>query len=91
MNYYSVRDLRTDSRPMWRDLSSGGEAVLTNDGKPSALMIGIPEGGLEEIVQAVRQARAVTALNCARARAERTGFLSDAEIEAAIEEARGGD
>ncbi|MBQ9347399.1 MAG: type II toxin-antitoxin system Phd/YefM family antitoxin [Oscillibacter sp.] len=90
MNFYSVRDLRTDSRSMWRDLSGGGEAVLTNNGKPSALVIGIPEGGFEEVVQAVRQARAMMALNSARARAEQAGFLSDAEIEAAIDEARSG-
>ena len=88
MNFYSVRDLRTNSREMWQDLSGGGEAVLTNNGKPSALVVGIPEGGFDETVQAVRQAKAMIALNSARSRAERAGFLSHEEINAAVEEAR---
>ena len=91
MNFYSVRDLRTDSTRMWQDLSGGGEAVLTSGGKPSALLVGIPDGGYEELVQAVRQAKAMIALNSVRARAERTGFLSDAEIADAIAEAKDGE
>ena len=39
MNFYSVRDLRTDSKSMWADLKRGDEVVLTNNGRPSALMI----------------------------------------------------
>lgn len=90
MNFYSVRDLRTDSRSMWADLTSGDEVVLTNNGKPSALVIDIPEGSFDEIVQAVRQAKAMIALNSARRRAARAGFMSDDEIEAAIADARNG-
>jgi len=90
MNFYSVRDLRTDSRSMWADLTSGDEVVLTNNGKPSALVIDIPEGSFDEIVQAVRQAKAMIALNSARRRAAKAGFMSDDEIEAAIADARNG-
>ena len=90
MNFYSVRDLRTDSKSMWADLSGGDEVVLTNNGKPSALIIDIPEGSFDEIVQAVRQAKAMIALNSMRRRAAREGFMSDDEIEAAIAEARTG-
>lgn len=43
MNFYSVRDLRTASKTMWQNLSSGDEVIITNNGKPSALMIEIPE------------------------------------------------
>lgn len=91
MNFYSVRDLRTDSKKMWADLSGGDEVVITNNGKPSALMIDIPEGGFDEIVQAVRQAKAMIALNNMRRRAAKAGFLSDDEIESIINEARRGD
>ena len=90
MNFYSVRDLRTDSKRMWAELESGDEIVLTNNGKPSALMISIPEGGFDEAVQAVRQARAMIALNSMRKRAAREGCLSDGEINAIIAEARNG-
>ena len=88
MNFYSVRDLRTDSKSMWADLDKGDEVVLTNNGKPSALVIDIPEGGFDETLQAVRQARAMIALNSARRRAAREGFMSDEEIESVIAEAK---
>ena len=90
MNFYSVRDLRTNSKSMWADLKRGDEVVLTNNGKPSALMIDIPEGSFDEIVQAVRQAKAMIALNSMRRRAAREGFMSDEDIEALIDEARNG-
>lgn len=90
MNFYSVRDLRTDSKSMWADLNRGDEVVLTNNGRPSALMIDIPEGSFDEIVQAVRQAKAMIALNSMRRRAAREGFMSDEDIESLIDEARNG-
>ena len=90
MNFYSVRDLRTDSKSMLADLNRGDEVVLTNNGRPSALMIDIPEGSFDEIVQAVRQAKAMIALNSMRRRAAREGFMSDEDIESLIDEARNG-
>ena len=90
MKFYSVRDLRTDSKSMWADLNRGDEVVLTNNGRPSALMIDIPEGSFDEIVQAVRQAKAMIALNSMRRKAAREGFMSDEDIEALIDEARNG-
>jgi len=69
---------------MWADLSRGDEVVLTSNGKPSALVIGIPEDGFDEIIQAVRQAKAVVALNSMRMKAEKAGYMSDDDIEAMI-------
>ena len=90
MNFYSVRDLRTDTKSMWENLSSGDEVVITNNGKPSALMIDIPEGAFDEIVQAVRQAKAMVAFNSMRRKAAKAGFLTDEEIEAVIADVRNG-
>ena len=89
MNFYSMRDLRTESKNMWADLKRGDEVILTNNGRPSAIMIDIPEGGFDDVVQAVRQAKAMIALNSMRQRAAREGFKSEDEIEALINEARG--
>lgn len=88
MNFYSMRDLRTETKRMWADLSRGDEVIITNNGKPSALMIEIPEGYFDEVVQAVRQAKAMIALNQMRMKAARNGYLTDDEIEALIDEAR---
>lgn len=91
MNFYSVRDLRTESKNVWENLSAGGEVVITNNGKPSALMIDIPDGGFDEIVQAVRQAKAMIAFNNMRRKAAQRGFMTDEEIEAEISAARSED
>lgn len=89
MEFYSVRDFRTQSKTVWDSLARGGEVVITNNGKPAALMVEIPEGGFDETVQAVRQARAMAAFNRMRRRAAAAGYMSDEAIEAAIAEARG--
>lgn len=88
MNFYSIRDLRTQSKNMWSDLENGDEVVLTNNGKPSAIMVNIPEGHFDETVQAIRQAKAMIALNNMRTKAAKEGYLSDNEINALIKEAR---
>ena len=88
MNFYSMRDLRTCPKKMWDDLQDGKEVVLTNNGKPSALIINIPEGMFDETVRAVRQAKAMIAFNSMRSQASKSGFLSDEEIERIISEAR---
>ena len=54
------------------------------------MIIGIPEGSFDEIVQAVRQAKAMIALNSMRRKAAREGYMSDDEIESIITEARNG-
>lgn len=84
MNFYSIRDLRTESKNIWNNLSNNKEIVITNNGKPSALMINIPEGNFDEIIQAVRQAKAMIAFNNMRNKAALNGFMSDEEIEAEI-------
>ena len=88
MDFYSIRDLRTDSKKMWEALSSGDEIVITNNGKPSALMIDIPEGRFDEVVQVVRQAKAMIAINSMRRKASKAGFMSDEEIDSLIKEVR---
>lgn len=85
MNFYSVRDLRTDTKKLWDNLSAGGEVVITNNGKPAALMIDILVDCFDEVVQAVRQAKAMIAFNNMRSRAVSRGFMSEEEIEAEIE------
>ena len=85
MNFYTVRDLRSTPKSIWDHLSLDGEVVITNNGKPTALLINIEE---EETLKAVRQAKAMIAFNSMRSRAATEGFMSDAEIEAEIEAAR---
>lgn len=38
MNFYSVRDLRNDSKGMWENLKGNGEVIITNNGKPAGIV-----------------------------------------------------
>ena len=88
MNFYTVRDLRTTPKSLWETLSAEGEVVITNNGKPTALLVDIADGSFEETVKAIRQAKAMLAFNSMRSRAAEKGFLTDEEIEAEIAAAR---
>ncbi len=91
MKFYSVRDLRTNSKSIWDTLSGDGEVVITNNGKPAALMLDISSDNFEMTLQAIRQAKAMIAFNNMRSHAAADGFMSDEEIEAEIEAARKGE
>ncbi|MCD8005049.1 MAG: type II toxin-antitoxin system Phd/YefM family antitoxin [Oscillospiraceae bacterium] len=88
MNFYSVRDLRTESKSMWKTLSNGDEVVITNNGKPAALMLDVSGDNFDLVLQAVRQAKAMIAFNSMRAQAAAKGYLSDEDIEVEIRAAR---
>ena len=50
MNFFTVTDLRTASKRVWEGLSAQGHVVITNNGKPTALMIDIADNNLEEVL-----------------------------------------
>ena len=62
MRFLSVRELRSRSASVWRDLPREKEMVVTNNGRPVAILASVPESGLEESLRAIRQARAVQAV-----------------------------
>ena len=72
MRFLTVRDLRLRGREIWRELRAGEEAVLTYNGSPVALLVGVQEARLEETIRLIRQARAQAAVSRMRERA-RTG------------------
>lgn len=91
MNFYTVRDLRTTPKSIWENLAVDGEAVITNNGRPMALLLDIADGDFEETLKAVRQAKAAIAFNSMRGKAAAKGYMSDEEIEAEITAARRGE
>ena len=90
MDFYTVRDLRTTPKSLWDSLTADGEVVITNNGRPTALMLDISDGTFEESLKAVRQAKAMIAFNSMRRKAAKAGFLTDEEINAVIEDVRNG-
>lgn len=88
MNFYSIRDLRSETKSICENIRRSGEAVITNNGKPTLLMLDISEDNFEEIVRAVRQAKAMIAFNSMRAVAAANGYMSETEIEEEIQAVR---
>lgn len=90
MRFVSVRDLRSKSAQVWKDLASEGEIVVTSNGHPIAVLAPVTEGGLEDTLRAFRRARAVEAVAALQRQAARTGGdrISMEEIDAEIQEVR---
>ena len=62
MKFLSVRDLKTKSSQVWKDLSEQKEMVVTSNGRPIALLSSVNENNLEQVLTAFRRARATNAL-----------------------------
>ena len=90
MKILSVRDLRTRAAQVWKELPTEREMVITNNGRPVAILAAINEATLEESLSAFRQARAVEAVaRLQRQSVERgTSKMSPEKINAEIRAAR---
>lgn len=90
MRFVTVRDLRQKGKEIWNRLQTGEEAVITHNGSPVALLIGVREEELEEMIRIVRRARAETAVRRMREKARTVGLenLNPDDIEAEIRQAR---
>lgn len=82
MKFVTVRDLRGHPGQVWEQLARERDLILTSNGKPVAILSSVSEDNLEESLAAVRQARAIAAVEKMQARSLREGKdkLSLAEI-----------
>jgi antitoxin (DNA-binding transcriptional repressor) of toxin-antitoxin stability system len=62
MKFVSVRDFRTSSASIWKKLHGEREMIVTNNGKPIALLTPLSDETLEDTVSAVRRAKAINAV-----------------------------
>ena len=90
MKFITVRDIRTSPATIWKQLPEEQEMVITNNGKPIALLTPLTGETLEETVSAVRRARAVNAVRTMRRTAEERELssMTDEEIQAEIDASR---
>lgn len=90
MRFISVRDLRGRPARVWSALSKDQDLVLTSNGKPIAILSAVSEETLEEALKAVRQARAIAAVERLQVRSLATGrdALTPGDINAEIAAAR---
>lgn len=90
MKFITVRDIRTSPAQIWKQLPDEQELVITNNGKPIALLTPISDETLEQTLSAVRRARAANALRRMQQSSRDRGLdqLTQEEIEAEIRDTR---
>lgn len=90
MSFVSIRDMRIRPGEVWKQLQEEGDLVVTSSGRPFALMIAAEGEDVEQLLLALRRAKAQLAISRLRAKAAQKGSdrMTEAEIEAEIEQAR---
>ena len=90
MKFLSVRDLKTKSSQVWKDLPEQKEMIVTSNGRPIALLSWINENNLEQVLSAFRHARATNAVASIQYDSVRkdTDKLTLGEIDAEIKDVR---
>jgi antitoxin (DNA-binding transcriptional repressor) of toxin-antitoxin stability system len=86
MKFLSIRDLKTKSSQVWQDLPDLKEMIVTNNGRPIALLTPVNENNLEQVLTAFRRARATQAVASIQYEStqKKTDKISIAEIDAEI-------
>lgn len=62
MKFITVRDFRTSPGKIWKELPEEQEMIITNNGKPIALLTPLNDSNIEETVKAVRKAKAINSI-----------------------------
>ncbi|HLN57555.1 MAG TPA: type II toxin-antitoxin system Phd/YefM family antitoxin [Thermoanaerobaculia bacterium] len=90
MKTLTIRDFRTRPRQAQRAIAAEGEALLTSNGRPVALMLRVDSDSLDQMMETVRRARALQAVKQMRADAKARGLdrLSFKQIDAIIARSR---
>lgn len=90
MKFLSIKELRSNTARLRRDLEAEREVIITANGRPFAVMTRVDPDGVEEELLAIRRARARGALTRIRAKAKADGLdrLTMGEIDAIVAKAR---
>ena len=90
MKFISVRDLRSKSAQVWKELPREREMIITSNGRPIAIIAATDDSNLEESLAAFRQARAVEAVASLQRRSVEMGTdkITMDEIDAEIKAVR---
>jgi len=91
MKFVTVRDFRTSPASIWKKLPSERELIITNNGKPIALLTPLSDETLEDTISAVRKAKAINAVRKMQEISVSSGNdkMTLEEINALIKDARG--
>jgi prevent-host-death family protein len=92
MQFVSVRELRSQSADVWRRLVDEQEMIITNNGKPVAILSAVAPENLEDSLTAIRRARAIAAVESMQRQSVAAGRhrMTPKQIQAAITAVRKG-
>ena len=90
MKFVTVRDFRTSPAQIWKQLPEEQEMVITNNGKPIALLTPLSDVNMEDTLKAVRKARALNAVKNMQVVSMRNGnsLLADEDVQNEIRDLR---
>ena len=90
LSFVSFRELRTSTRRINDMLSNDGKIIVTNKGKPAAIMLQVNETTLEDTLAMINQIRLSKVVNNMRLSAinNNTSEMSIEEINAEIKQSR---
>ena len=90
MKFLTVRDLRNKSSQIWRDLKDEQEMVITNNGRPVAILSSISDENFEASISSIRRARAIEAVTALQKESvrQKTNEISLKEIDKEIRSVR---
>jgi prevent-host-death family protein len=85
----SIRTLRNNPSALWKILNKG-EAVITVNGKPKAIVIDANDDNFEEVIKIIRRMKAETAVEKMRLLSIKNGLdkLPQKDIEKEIKKVR---
>jgi antitoxin (DNA-binding transcriptional repressor) of toxin-antitoxin stability system len=91
MKLITVRELRNHPGRVWKELEHE-DLVVTANGKPVGILLGVGEHDLEQALAAVRRARALLVVSKMRRRAAEQGLtkLTARELDAEVRAVRRG-
>ena len=90
MKFITIRDLRSNTARLRKDLQTDREIIVTANGRPFAVMTRVEPDKVEDEILAIRRARTQAALSRMRAKAKAEGLdrMTMDEIDAIIAEVR---
>ena len=87
MKFVTVRELRGRTSELWEELARQRELIVTNNGKPIAILSATDAESLEMSLRNLRRCRAADALSGLQREAERSGLdrLASDEVDEEIQ------
>ena len=90
MEFISIRNFRNATKNAWIALERDGKLVITNNGKPKAIMLGVDSDNFEDMILSLKRAELASVIEKLQQQSVENGIddLSLDEINAEIAAAR---